>query len=130
MSLVLTNMCLIINSKGEILLQNRIKNDRPGLNLPGGHVENNETLIESVKREVKEETNLNLIKVEFVGIYEWFNKNTNRRDLAILYKSNKFNGILKSNKEGINSWYNITNLKKENLSLDLDKVLEVYGIKL
>lgn len=130
MSLVLTNMCLIINSKGEILLQNRIKNDRPGLNLPGGHVENNETLIESVKREVKEETNLNLIKVEFVGIYEWFNKNTNRRDLAILYKSNEFNGILKSNKEGINSWYNITNLKKENLSLDLDKVLEVYGIKL
>ncbi len=130
MSLILTNMCLIVNKNGEILLQNRIKNDWPGLNLPGGHVEDNETLIESVKREIKEETNLNLINVDFIGIYEWFNNKTNRRDLALLYKSNSFDGELKSSEEGINAWYNIKDLNKANFSLDLDKILKIYGIEI
>ena len=48
-------MCMIYNDKGEILVQMRTKKDWSGLTFPGGHVEDNETLIDSVIREMKEE---------------------------------------------------------------------------
>lgn len=126
--LVLTNMCLIVNEDNKYLTQNRTKNDWPGLNLPGGHVEENETIIESVKREIKEETNLELIDVEFVNYFEWFNPKTNRRDLVLLFKSNKFNGTIHDSSEGHLRWMSLEEIKKESLSLDLDKVLALYGL--
>mgnify|MGYP003525365069 CR=1 FL=1 len=52
---ILSNMCMIYNDKGEILVQMRTKKDWSGLTFPGGHVEDNETLIDSVIREMKEE---------------------------------------------------------------------------
>lgn len=74
--ITLTNMCLIINDKNEILFQDRLKNDWPGLNLPGGHVEVNESIKDSVIREIKEETNLTLFDLEFVNYFEWINTKT------------------------------------------------------
>lgn len=128
MALILTNMCLIYNKNNQILLQDRVKNDWPGLNLPGGHVKENETLINSVKREIKEETNLDLIDVEFVGIFERFIKETNTRHLALLYKSSNYKGEIKSNSEGVDKFYDIKELKNHTLSVDLDKILKIYNI--
>ena len=48
-------MCLIKNSEGKLLFLNRKKSTWPGITFPGGHVENNETYLESVVREIKEE---------------------------------------------------------------------------
>lgn len=127
---ILTNMCLVYDDSNNILLQDRIKNDWPGLNLPGGHIKDNETAIESVRREIKEETNIDLDNIEFVSIYEWFNKETNRRDLTLLYKAKAINKNIISNKEGVSKFYKISELRKENFSLDLDKILDIYGIKL
>ena len=67
----LTNMCLIYDEDGNILVQDRLKQDWPGLNLPGGHVEVNENIIDSVVREMKEETGLDIFNVEKVGYFEW-----------------------------------------------------------
>jgi len=38
--------------------------------VPGGHIEWGETLFECVKREVKEETNLEITKIELIGVQE------------------------------------------------------------
>ena len=40
---VLTIMCMVVNKNNEILVENRLKKDWPGLTFPGGHVEDNET---------------------------------------------------------------------------------------
>ena len=56
---ILSNMCMIYKDD-EILVINRTKKDWPGISFPGGHVEENETLEESVIREMKEETGLNI----------------------------------------------------------------------
>lgn len=49
---------IIVNDKGEILLQSRADNDRWGL--PGGRQELGERFEDTVIREVKEETNLDV----------------------------------------------------------------------
>lgn len=52
---------LILNSKGEILLLKRSKNNSTWVNkwqLPGGKVEKNESFIHAIKREIKEEASL------------------------------------------------------------------------
>ena len=58
--------CLIVNKKNQILLEKRTDN---GLYcLPGGSIDFDETVIEGVKREVKEETGITLDKVSLFMI--------------------------------------------------------------
>lgn len=60
---------LIFNDKGEIFL---MKSDkwRGMYCIPGGHIELGETLIDAVKREIKEETNLDVDNIEFHSIQD------------------------------------------------------------
>lgn len=59
---------IIVNDKGQILLQSRADNDRWGL--PGGCQELGERFEDTVIREVKEETNLNITEenLELIAI--------------------------------------------------------------
>ena len=58
----------VTNDKGEILLQKRSKNDNIW-GLPGGALEIGESIEEAAKREIKEETGLD-IKIEYlIGVY-------------------------------------------------------------
>lgn len=59
----------IFNDQGELLLMKGVKwHDK--YSPPGGKIEAGETLIEAVKREVKEETNLEIDNIEFVGVQD------------------------------------------------------------
>ena len=58
---ILTNMCLIEDGRGNIVMQIRDpKRYYWSGDLPGGHIEAHEGLVESVIREVKEETGLTI----------------------------------------------------------------------
>lgn len=68
----LTNMCMIVdNKKQKLLVEERTRNDWPGLTFPGGHVETGESVLESVVREIKEETGLTVSNLILCGIREW-----------------------------------------------------------
>lgn len=57
----------IIEKENKILLLKRSKNPKPGkLHLPGGFVSSEETAEEALRREVKEETNLNVNKINYL----------------------------------------------------------------
>ena len=57
-SCVLTNMCMVEDEIGRVLVQQRVDKNWSGIAFTGGHVEPGESLTESVIREVKEETGL------------------------------------------------------------------------
>lgn len=58
---------IILNDRGEILLQQRSDMDIWGM--PGGMMELKETVLEALEREVKEETNLEIEHPTLFGIY-------------------------------------------------------------
>lgn len=58
---------LIFNRQGEILLQRRT--DMPLWSLPSGSVELDETALDALKREVREETSLDVLEAEPMGVY-------------------------------------------------------------
>lgn len=61
---------LIFNPENKILLVKTHK-FRGDYAIPGGHVELGETVEQSVKREVKEETNLDVYGIEFLGVQDF-----------------------------------------------------------
>lgn len=120
----ITNMCLVY-SGDKILVQERNKKDWPGLTFPGGHVEKGENFIASVIREVKEETGLTIYDPLLCGMEEYKVDNNDERYLMLFYKTDKFEGELKSSKEGKVFWINKDDLLKYELSLDLDRIYKI-----
>ena len=126
MKTIITNMCLIKNSEGKLLLLNRKKSTWPGITFPGGHVENNETYLESVVREIKEETNLDIYDVKYVGKYEWNSNLPQTKEIALFYFTSSFKGELKSSIEGECFFAYLKDISKDNYSLDFDIILNLY----
>lgn len=68
----LMNMCKIVNSKEEkVLVQERVKSWK-GIAFPGGKLEEGESIIKSVEREVYEETGLVVNNLKICGIKDWY----------------------------------------------------------
>ena len=119
----LTIMCMVYKDDGSFLVLNRLKKDWPGLTFPGGHVEDNELIIEAVIREMKEETGLTVRNIEPRGYFEWNEFGDNVRHLAMLYRSKDFSGELKKSSEGNILWIKEEDLEKYPLSNDFEKIL-------
>ncbi|MFZ1781122.1 MAG: 8-oxo-dGTP diphosphatase, partial [Enterococcus aquimarinus] len=90
---VFTNMCMVYNEQGQILVQDRKKQDWPGITFPGGHVEKGESFVGSVIREVKEETGLTIQSPQLCGVKQFQDKQ-GARYVVMLYKTNHFSGTL------------------------------------
>lgn len=98
-SVELTNMCMIYDNQGNVLVEEKLVHTSKGLIFPGGHVEPGEAFVDSVIREVREETGLNIKNVELCGVKDWV-EYIGSRYIVFLYKTNEFNGKLKSSDEG------------------------------
>ena len=123
--IILTNMCMLYKEDHSFLVIDRLKKDWPGINFPGGHVEANESVEESVIREMKEETGLNVHSLEFVTYYEWNMIEEGVRHLCLLFRSKDFDGTLKSSSAGKVFFIKKDELSHHLLSIDFDKILEL-----
>ena len=120
----LTIMCMVYKDDGSFLVENRLKKDWPGLTFPGGHVEDDELIEDAVKREMKEETGLELSEIEPRGYIEWNEFGDNVRHLAMLFKTKKYKGTLKSSKEGEIFFIKEEDIGKYLLSNDFEKIYQ------
>ena len=125
MKVILTNMTMVYRDDHSFLVQNRLKKDWPGINFPGGHIEEGESEEESACREIKEETGLVLESIERCCSISWFDYEKDIHHLCLLFRSNKFKGELVSSNEGPVFFLKEDDLINYSLSLDFDKVLEI-----
>ena len=121
-SVELTVLCLV--HRGDLLLlQNRVKKDWQGWTMPGGHVEPGESIVDSVIREMKEETGLTIRNPKLCGIKQF--PIEGGRYIVFLFRTEEFEGELISSEEGKMHWVDKEDLSKVNLVNDLRELLDV-----
>lgn len=122
-TVTITNMCMICDHD-RILVQERNKKTWPGLTFPGGHVELNESIVESTIREVREETGLTIRNPKLCGIAHW-TPLLGGRYLVFCYRADDFSGELRDSPEGHVFWIPKKDLKKYDLSQDMAEIFAV-----
>ena len=124
-SVELTNMCMIYDDQGNVLVEEKLAQNSKGLIFPGGHVESNESVAESMIREIKEETGLTISNLQFCGIKDWIEFDGSRY-MVFLYKTNTYSGSIQSSSEGEIFWMPLEELKEKETLWHLDKMLEIF----
>ena len=127
---------VIVNTKGEILLQRRTDKDLWGL--PGGCQELGESFEETIIREIKEETNLDVEEkdLRLIGVVSGKTRMNNypNGDVVInnttLYYIEKYSGKLKYNEESKElKFFDLNNLPQNQHDPDLIEVYKKYKIE-
>lgn len=85
----LTNMCMVEDGKGNVLVQNRLDPNWSGIVYPGGHVEAGESITASVIREIREETGLTIENPTLCGVKQFWLDN-GVRYIVFLFRADKF----------------------------------------
>jgi len=127
--IIKTNMCMIVDGHGRMLVLNRAKSDWPGLTFPGGHLEEDETLLESVIREVKEETGLKITSPYYRGYILWVNDKKKICEIAYLFLADQYEGEIISSVEGEAFFVDTNNYQQYALSTDFEKVVTLIKSK-
>lgn len=125
-SVELTNMCMVYDDQGNVLVEEKLVHNSKGLVFPGGHVESNESVVDSMIREIQEETGLTISNLEFCGIKDRVEFDGSRY-MVFLYKTNQFSGDIISSNEGKVFWIPLEELKKSDNTLwHMDQMLEIF----
>ena len=124
---ILCNM-IKINRGNDVLVLDKVKKyGWEGLTFPGGHVEKVESITESVIREAKEETNLDIENIKYVGMISWYDIDNNDRIIGFLYETDDFSGeLIKENIEGTLEFIDYEDLK--NMDGHSDSMGEIFAI--
>ncbi len=124
--ITITTMCAVVNRKNEVLFIDRRKSWK-GLALPGGHIEDNESVLECVQREIYEETGLRITNPIFKGITHFFNKDINERYLVFNFISYDFYGNLKEScSEGTLHWIPLNQFDKFSYAEGMELRFDVF----
>lgn len=122
---IFTNLCMICDGKGNVLVQDRVKSDWPGIAFPGGHVEKGESFTDAMVREVFEETGLTVSSLQLCGIQDW-TEDDGTRYVILLYKTNQFEGELSSSDEGEVRWVPLRDLPGMKLANSMHTMLQLF----
>lgn len=123
---IITNMVMVYDNEGNVLVQNRADINWPGITFPGGHVDRKESFVKSAIREVKEETGLDITDLRLCGVKQFTHSTRGYRYIVLYFKTNKFSGTLQSSDEGEIFWVNRKDLLSYKLAEDFEEMLKVF----
>lgn len=122
----LTVDAIILNEKGEVLLIERKNEPFKGyFALPGGFVDYGEKVEDAVKREVKEETNLDVEIIKLFGVYSDPKRDPRGHTVSIVFLCKKIGGRLKGGDDATYAKW-VKYEEKLKLAFDHNKILEDF----
>ena len=122
---ILTNLCMIEDGS-RVLVEEKVGKGANGVIFPGGHVEEHEPVVDSVIREMKEETGLDIERPRLCGIKEWINADGSRY-VVFLFKTDRFSGELRSSAEGRVFWMEKDEVLKTNWIWYMDGLMRIMA---
>ena len=122
---IFTNLCMVTDGNGNVLVQDRKDPDWGGITFPGGHVEKGESFVESAIREVYEETGLTIEDPRLCGTKQFQTKDGTRY-VVFFFKATRFTGALKSSDEGEVFWMPREQLGNCRLVMDMMDMVRVF----
>ncbi len=122
---IFTNICMIYDNRGNVLVEDRSSTNWPGITFPGGHVEFGESFTDAAIREVREETGLTVSHLRLCGIQDAV-QDDGVRYIAYFYKTNVFSGELNSSDEGKVFWTQLDELPNMKLSDGFKEMLRIF----
>lgn len=122
---ILTAMCMVYEAENNILVQDRLDPDWPGVTFPGGHVKKGESFSRAVIREIHEETGLLIKNPVLCGIKQ-FRTNDDERYVVLFFKTNQFEGDLQSSDEGNVFWISRDEVADYVLAKGFEEMLKVF----
>ena len=135
-TLLMPCSCVIIgDGKGNVLLQLRVDDNTWAIH--GGSIELDEKVEDAMKREVKEELNLDVLEYKLLGIYSGpehhhiYPNGDETSCIDIVYVCHKYSGTIKIQESEVQKveWFNKNNLPS-NLALSAKKWLKEYFTRL
>ena len=120
---ILTNMCMVCDGS-RVLVEEKVGKGFKGVIFPGGHVEQNEPIVDSVIREIWEETGLTVENPRLVGVKDWMQEDV--RYIVFLFKADKYSGSLKSSDEGEVFWVEKDELLNLPVMWHMDQMIRIF----
>lgn len=113
---------IIVNSSNEVLLCHRTDYDM--WNLPGGGMDGNESPWDGIKREVKEETGLEVRVEKLISVYSKSYKN----HLVFLFLCKKVGGNIEINDEARDiKYFNKDELPKNTIQKHKERIADYFN---
>jgi ADP-ribose pyrophosphatase YjhB (NUDIX family) len=119
---------IIIEKDNKIVLIKRKREPFKGkLVLPGGHVEENETVEEAAMREAKEETSLDVKLKEILGVYSEPKRDPRYLTISTVFIAGPLSKKIKAGSDAAEAkWFEIDKIDFEMLGFDHLKILKDY----
>ncbi|HCJ41743.1 8-oxo-dGTP diphosphatase [uncultured Ruminococcus sp.] len=123
----LTVLCML-HDGDRVLMQDRVGKSWAGYTFPGGHIEQGESVVDAVVREMREETGLTVLDPRICGVKQFPLKDgdyANGRYIVFLFEAAKFSGELVSSDEGEMHWVDISEIGGLPTVDDFGELMEV-----
>ena len=119
---------VIAEKNGKVLLIRRGRSIFQGmLALPGGHVEDGETVEEAARREFEEETGLKAKLVDILGVYSDPKRDPRGETVGTVFIGKVLDGKPKAGSDAVGvRWYDLDKVESRILAFDHAKIIRDY----
>jgi len=119
---------VILQRDSRVLMIRRKKDPfKDHLALPGGFVNEGETVEEAMKREAKEETSLEVEPIDILGVYSDPKRDPRKHTLSVVFVGIITGGQVKAGDDAASiEWIDLAGIEKQKLAFDHVRMLRDY----